>query len=156
MTERRFRILMLDDECVPGQEDPIDAGYMGMYREYLESEKRFTVTLCQTFRDALEYLDQEPFDLIFLDLMMSQASLKGTPLAGRGDDDSMKTGLSIAIWLNQHHWKTPVIILTNVTQPKTRRRLLDLQSVRNILVKPDNSPIEILSAARILLGLEAS
>lgn len=84
--------------------------------------------------DAVNALSKQKFEVLLLDLMMPK-------IDGFGVLESMK----------KRGDKTPVIVLTNLSQPEDEKRALDL-GAKEFFVKSNTPIAEIVTRIRHLLG----
>jgi CheY-like chemotaxis protein len=92
------RILFIDDE--PFEMSPI--------KDALEFEEKYEVLLAEDETEALQAIENETFDLIILDIMMTAEKNQEDPAASR------TTGIRIGRIIKNKHPQTPIICLSVV------------------------------------------
>jgi DNA-binding response OmpR family regulator len=96
-------LLLVDDDRMP----------MQFYVKALEKQG-FNVRHCLTSDEALEYAEKEKGNIagIILDIMLPPGRYKNT-------NEGLRTGVPLLEDLRRYCADTPVIVLTNVRNPKT-------------------------------------
>lgn len=142
------RILMIDDELVPGATEP-GGNYMWYYAQILK-ENEYDVQEVSKVEEALSaFADpKKSFDIVLLDVMMPHGKVFGNEETLGG----LRTGVLALRKLSQSHPKMPVVILTNVANPETLQQLTANRNVAAILFKPDCTPGDLLAQVDEILG----
>lgn len=145
MAERR--ILLVDDECCPGQDSPKGI-YMWYYAEALR-EADFEVTEVIGPDDALSELAAEGarFDLVVLDIMMppGEAYKEVNTLEG------LRTGVFLGSTLRERYPNLPVVVLTNLANPQILSQVRELRNVKATFSKTSCPPFELVKEVKLIL-----
>jgi DNA-binding response OmpR family regulator len=135
------RILMIDDDRLP----------MQYYIRSLE-KNNFEVMYFVRPDDAFEYIDREQphIDGIILDIMLPP----GEKYKDEETNKGLKTGFFVLKDLRnyQPYSNIPVVILTNVRNPKTLAEFTE-SSLIKIAFKPDYSPKKLVHLLEEMLNL---
>lgn len=132
------RVLVIDDEVIPGTQTPDQGGYMWYYVKQLE-EEGFDVTCCQTFVYAKSAIEDssEPFDICVLDVMMPA---EGSTFSTDETENGLTTGTQVAKALEAVTPATKILVLTNQGHPPTHEALMGIKSVRDVCLKEAFTP----------------
>jgi CheY-like chemotaxis protein len=138
------RILIVDDELVPGQ---AGATYMWYYVQALR-DAGFDVKEAITVDEAVEALacPGAEYDLVILDIMMppGQAFERAASLRG------LRTGVLLAKVISDTYPRVPMVVLTN-RFPWGSQELEGISNVRRTLYKPDCTPFMLAEEVKGLL-----
>ena len=137
----RKRILMIDDDRLP----------MEYYIRSLERND-FDVKYFTRPDDAFRYLDEEKphLDSIILDIMLPP----GEKYKDEQTDQGLRTGILLVKDFHGYadYSNTPVIVLTNVRNPRTLAELPESDLLK-IAFKPDYPPKKLVELLGKMLGL---
>jgi len=107
---------------------------LGRALELKLANSGYEVTVSPNGEEAIKQLDKGGFAVLLLDLMMPRVD-------GFGVLEAMKKGGD----------KTPVIVLTNLSQPEDEKRVKDL-GAKEFFVKSDTPISTIVTEVKHLLG----
>ncbi len=117
-----YRILFLEDEELLVEDLPLALAPDG-----------FEVVATNSVTEALEYLKEEPFDVVLLDIMMPvPESLEIDPMQfayGR------ETGVAVAKLMKAIKPTTPIVAFTVLTDPEIRSRMREA-GIKRVITKP--------------------
>ena len=123
-TNKVYKILVVEDEKP-----------MAHAIELKMSNSGFSVSVAFDGAEALSFLEKNDFDVILLDLVMPKVD-----------------GFTVLAQLKEKNIKTPVIVMTNLSQQSDVDKAKELGAV-DYLVKADTSIAEIVDKVRKLLGV---
>jgi len=134
------RILMIDDDKLP----------MEYYIRSLE-KNNFEVKYFVRPDDAFAYLDKEKphIDIIMLDIMLPP----GEKYRGKQTNQGLRTGIFVLEDLRDYedYSSTPVILLTNVRNPKTLAEFEE-SDLLSIAFKPNYPPQKVIELLKEMLS----
>lgn len=132
----KTRVLMIDDDAVPGGENALTS-YMWYYADELRRRDCHVLEAIGPDQ-ALEMLAKEKsFEVVVLDVMMpTGVAFRGNVTADRG----LRTGVVLAEEIQQKYPRVPIVVLTNTANDGTLQALRANSSVKRILFKYEFTP----------------
>src|ERR1700693_6189780 len=130
-------VLLIDDENVPAD----------FYAKALQ-RAGFSVRRARSVAEALESLQSNKFVAIVLDIMMPP----GKEYQDFDHAEGLRTGVFLLQDIKRLHPKTPIVVLTNVTNQETVNSLRCHSHEPVIAAKIDYPPVEFASLVWTAIG----
>lgn len=96
-------------------------------------QSNLEVTLAKTGQEAMDYFDENTYDLVLLDLILPE-----------------KDGFSVLSHIREQNTEIDVVVLTNLGQPEDRKRLQDI-GISGYYVKSEVPIYELVSKIKTIL-----
>jgi len=130
MSETKIRVLLVDDEVYP----------ISLYIKAM-SRSGLIVDYCSTTEEAMDsHRASQSYDVILLDIMMDP----GERFEGEAHQGGIRTGIFMLKELMRLHPTTPIIIITNVSDPDITAELKGMKPSVLIASKLDYPPLELV------------
>lgn len=96
-------------------------------------QSNLEVTLAKTGQEAMDYFDENTYDLVLLDLILPE-----------------KDGFSVLSHIREQNTEIDVVVLTNLGQPEDRKRLQDI-GISGYYVKSEVPIYELVNKIKTIL-----
>ena len=98
-------------------------------------QNNLEVTLAKTGQEAMDYFDENTYDLVLLDLILPE-----------------KDGFSVLSHIREQNTEIDVVVLTNLGQPEDRKRLQDI-GISGYYVKSEVPIYELVNKIKTILKI---